>query len=209
MFKKTTQQQKALGLLVLFLIAIFLLRVQLTKSLFFGFLLWNIFLATVPYIISEFIKLKKLSKSKTLIGLFLWLLFLPNAPYLITDFIHLHHLKSTLVWYDLLMLFCFAFTGLLIAMISINDVYFILKKNFDEKTSKNLLVLTFFLAGYGIYLGRFLRLNSWDLFMNPSKVMYQIIHSFSENTTWFFTLGFGSFLWVSFYVFTTFKIQKK
>ena len=102
-----TKQQKGIGSLILFSVVTYLLRVQLTQSFFFGFLLWNLFLAVIPYTISEVLKIKPLKKATITLSLLIWLLFLPNAPYLITDFIHLHYLKSTLIWYDLFMLFSF------------------------------------------------------------------------------------------------------
>ena len=204
MFKKIKQQQQAVGALVLLSVVTYLLRVQLTQSLFFGFLLWNIFLAIIPYLISELLKIKPLKKSITLFGLFIWLLFLPNAPYLITDFIHLHHLKSTLIWYDLFMLFTFSFTGIVIALISIHDVYVIISKLYSEKIANLSIIFISLLSGFGIYLGRFLRLNSWELFTNPSKILQQITNSLTENKAWNVTLGIGVFLMILFYSYSTF-----
>lgn len=200
-FSKITKQQQSIGNLIVFTVVTLLLRALLTQSLFFGFLLWNMFLAVIPYLISEFVKTKSLTKTKLLIYAGLWLLFLPNAPYMITDFIHLHHLKSTLVWYDLFMLFCFAFTGLLIAIISINDFYNIILNNYTQKIGNNFIALVSLLCGFGIYLGRFLRLNSWEIFTNPFNIFQQIINAITLQETWFITIGFGSLIAIIFSVY--------
>ena len=204
MFKKINKQQQAIGVLILFSVVTYLLRVQLTQSFFFGFLLWNLFLAAIPYIISELLKIKPLKKSVIIFCLFIWLLFLPNAPYLITDFIHLHHLKSTLIWYDLFMLFSFAFTGITLATTSIYDVYKILLTLYSKSIANQAITLISFLCGFGIYLGRFLRLNSWELFTKPFKTLQQITISLTENKAWNVTLGIGVFLMILFYSYSTF-----
>ena len=206
---KITKQQLAIGVLILFCTVTFLVRIYLTKSMFFGFLLWNIFLATIPFIVSECIKRKKNQKIMTIFLFFIWLLFLPNAPYLITDFIHLHHLKSTLIWYDLFMLFCFAFTGVLLGIISAYDVYNIIKLHFQQSIANKIIIFVFFLSGLGIYLGRFLRLNSWDLFTKPLNVLHQILASFSHNKAWLVTFGFGSLFWVLFFVYKSLLINEE
>jgi len=88
-----------LALNILFCILLLLLRVYITGDLFYGFLIWNLFLAAIPYFISstlsQTIWLKKQSLV-LLVVLGVWLLFLPNAPYLITDLMHLRHAKSSL-----------------------------------------------------------------------------------------------------------------
>jgi uncharacterized membrane protein len=78
----------------LFCVALLLLRVYVTGSLFYGFLVWNLFLAAIPYVISTGLSNTVWMKKQSLvlvIILGIWLLFLPNAPYLITDLMHLRH----------------------------------------------------------------------------------------------------------------------
>lgn len=203
---KLTKKQKAIGLLVLFCMVTQLLRVQLTQSLFFSFLLWNLFLAIIPYILSERMKKKNLTKTKIIFHTSIWLLFLPNAPYIITDFIHLHHLKSTLIWYDLFMIFCFANTGLLLAIISIYDIHKIIQKKWTQTIANRFIIAVTFLCGFGIYLGRFLRFNSWDLFTAPLQTLKQSFASFSDQKTWFVSFGFGSLLWLLFSVYKALHI---
>jgi uncharacterized membrane protein len=97
----------------------------------------------------------------------LWLLFFPNALYLVTDFIHLGRVGGVSIWYDLIMFLCFALAGLLLGLNSL----FLMQTVVDERAGRLagwlFVLVTVGLAGYGIYLGRFLRWNSWDVFTNP------------------------------------------
>lgn len=206
--KQLNKHQKTIGLLVLFCVVLLLLRVQYTQSLFFSFLLWNLFLAIIPYLISEWIKKYNPKKVKLYLLLFIWLLFLPNSPYIITDFVHLHHLKSTMLWYDIFMLFSFANTGLLLAIISINDVSKIIQKKYSKQLASKFIIVVSILCGFGIYLGRFLRFNSWDMFTNPFYVLQKSLMSLTNSTTWLITIGFASLLWILLLVFKNFKPVK-
>ncbi|QTD37052.1 DUF1361 domain-containing protein [Polaribacter batillariae] len=192
--------------LILFCLFLFIVRVKLTGSLFFGFLLWNLFLAMVPYLISLKIKrlnFEKITKPKLISLLFIWLIFLPNAPYIITDFIHLHHIKSTLVWLDLFIIFAYASTGLCITILSLFDVYKIIKQKWNLKYANYFSYAVTFLCGFGIYLGRFLRLNSWDIFTNPITVLKKSMYSFNDAKTWLVTFGFGTFIYLLFSIWKT------
>ena len=111
-----------LALNSLFCILLLLLRVYFTGSLFYGFLIWNLFLAAIPYFISSILSKTVWLKKQALVLLVIlgvWLLFLPNAPYLITDLMHLRHAKSSLSWLDPFMLFAFAWNGLILSLIHI------------------------------------------------------------------------------------------
>ncbi|QTE22235.1 DUF1361 domain-containing protein [Polaribacter cellanae] len=192
--------------LILFCLLLFVVRVKLTSSLFFGFLLWNLFLAIVPYAISSKVKklnIKEISKPKLISLLFVWLIFLPNAPYIITDFVHLHHIKSTLIGLDLFIIFTYASTGLLFTIISLFDVYKIIKQKWNLKYANYFSYAVTFLCGFGIYLGRFLRLNSWDIFTSPITVLKKSMYSFNDARTWLVTFGFGIFIYLLFSIWKT------
>lgn len=198
-----TKQQQAIGILSIFCILTITIRLLVTKSTDYTFLLWNLFLAIIPYILSEWMRKTKLTKIKTMFLSSLWLLFLPNSPYIITDLIHLHKSTSTVIWLDLLMIFSFAFTGLSIAIISMYDMHKIIQKLWTKNLANCIIILTTFLCGYGIYLGRFLRLNSWDIFTVPLQTFKKSILSFSNELAWLVTLGFGSLLWTLFFTYKT------
>jgi len=148
------------------------------------FLIWNLFLAGIPYLISQLTKCStRLKSSKVLLLgiLSIWLLFLPNAPYIITDLVHLNHIQSNLIWFDALLIFLFAANGLLLAILSMVDVYIIIKEKWNTIIASFSIILISFLTGFGIYLGRYLRWNSWELFTRP-KILFQDIIVSLQNT---------------------------
>ncbi len=179
-----------------------LFRIGVTHSFFYSFLVWNLFLAAVPYGLSRLmIATNKKQGSKMgwfYVGFVCWLLFFPNSPYIITDLVHLHNERSYLLWYDLFLVFIFAFNGLLLGMLSLMDIQQLLLARFSRKASRAILFCCCFLAGYGIYLGRFLRFNSWDVFSKPIVLLRQIAYSTTDLKTWYITLAFGGFLWILF-----------
>src|SRR5215213_4271993 len=103
-----------------------------------------------------------------------WLLFFPNAPYLLTDFIHLGEGPAPL-WYDALMLSAFAWTGLLLGFASLYLVQMILRGTFGAVVSWLGVIVALGLASLGVYVGRFIRLNSWDALLHPIRVA-EVVH---------------------------------
>src|SRR5260370_1205611 len=81
-------------------------RIHRTGDPFYRFLVWNLFLAWVPFglAIAAYSRASRAINVRVGILLGLWLLFFPNAPYMLTDFIHLGESESVPVWYDALML---------------------------------------------------------------------------------------------------------
>src|SRR5437667_4027347 len=102
-----------------------LVRMLATHSLGYIFLPWNLFLASVPYWISWWI-IKNISiagnKMKLILSLAVWLLFIPNSFYIITDLFHFTHIRSAPKWFDLLLIFSFAWNGILFGIISLRRI---------------------------------------------------------------------------------------
>ncbi len=144
------------------------------KQTFF-FLIWNLFLAWVPFWIA--MSLEKISKSKILvmIGLISWLIFFPNAPYIITDLLHLKHRFPVPFWYDLMMIFSFGWTGLLLGFMSLMEVQKFLEKRLPTWLCNVLISISILLCGFGVYIGRFQRWNSWDVLVNPLDLTKDIL----------------------------------
>jgi len=173
-----------------------MVRLKLTHSYFFLFLVWNLFLAAIPFLITfQLLSRKRVHKYPLLMWLGLWLLFLPNAPYIITDFIHLQHLKANIFWLDAVLIGVYALSGLLFYFISVRDMEELLQQHFQPKKVKYLLWMLPFLVGFGIYLGRFLRWNSWDIVQRPATILndiWDIITTPMEHKlAWLITLLFG------------------
>jgi uncharacterized membrane protein len=162
-----------------------------TGSRQFQFLFWNLFLAFIPYGLSTLLHVKsKWNKSVQFALLLAWLAFLPNAPYIITDFCHLPHDFTMYMWFSLLLLTVFSATGLIMMMISIYDVHSYLRDRFTEKISWSIIAITCFASGLGIYVGRFLRWNSWDLITRPGSLMLEGEQHFAQAPDAFYRLGF-------------------
>jgi uncharacterized membrane protein len=104
----------------------------------------------------------------------LWLLFFPNAPYLLTDFIHLQESQTTPLWYDALMLASFAWTGLVLGFASLYLMQVIWDRVVSPFWSWLGVIGALGLASFGVYLGRFLRFNSWDALVRPRRIAHVI-----------------------------------
>lgn len=200
-FKKITQLVIILCTYSIMLVAF---RVYYTKSPFYIFMLWNLLLAIVPYIISN-VLMQVTNKILFYLLFPIWLLFLPNAPYIITDLFHLRQGILIPIWFDLLLIISFSVTGMLLFFISLNDMFLLLKTRFSNKFAWFLSIFVLFLSGFGIYLGRYLRWNSWDLIHKPQlllqDVFTRIIHPTQHLKTWGITIGFGLFFLITFYGF--------
>lgn len=158
-------------------IALIVFRVVRTDSGYFLFLIWNLFLACIPLMASRGLRAaydKRASDIAQLGLLALWLLFLPNAPYLFTDLVHLQPSTPLLYWYDMMLLLSCAGTGLLLGYFSLFDIHAIATERFGYKSGWATVVIALLCTGYGIYLGRVQRWNSWDVVTNPSALFSSI-----------------------------------
>ena len=149
-------------------------RIDRTGSGYYRFLLSNLFLACIPLFLSTVLRLtNRLRLHWTImLGLAgLWLLFLPNAPYILTDILHLTRTSEAPVWYDLALLLSCAGTGLLVGYLSLVDVQEIVARRFTPVVGWIFAIVSLGLSGFAIYLGRFLRWNSWDVLFTPTLVL--------------------------------------
>jgi len=185
-----------------FSLLLLLVRVILTDQLTYAFLAWNLFLAWIPFVISQ-----KLSVAnnwwKILLLFSAWLLFLPNAPYIITDFLHLRQRPPIPYWYDILLLFSAAVNGLLLGLASLLVVEKFLIQRYGNRISALLMFCSFFLSSFGVYIGRYLRWNSWDIITNPNDIaadiLERVLNPFDHFGTWSVTFLFGSFFYIIYY----------
>jgi uncharacterized membrane protein len=147
------------------------LRTYETGDPYYRFLVWNLILAWVPLVlaIAAFSRARRRHDLVVTALLVLWLLFFPNAPYLLTDFIHLGEGPAPL-WYDALMLSAFAWTGLLLGFASLYLVQLIVRRSFGDTVAWLGVLGALVLASIGVYVGRFIRFNSWDALLHPLRV---------------------------------------
>ncbi|WP_203258987.1 DUF1361 domain-containing protein [Hyunsoonleella ulvae] len=199
---------------MLFSIIILMIRIKLTHSFFYLFLVWNLFLAVIPYAITTYlVSLPKLNKLWLGFWFGVWLLFLPNAPYIITDLLHLKISNTTFLWLDILVVLSFACTGLLLFFLSFYTMKELLLKRFSLKKMNYLIFILCFLNGFGVYLGRFLRYNSWEILSNP-KFLFEDVYAivtqpFRHPEAWLFTFLFGLFLRFGYWIFESFYVNSK
>lgn len=191
-------------------VVLFMIRMKLNQSFFFLFLVWNLFLAVIPFAITTYLKSQeKLNKLIIAGWLLIWLLFLPNAPYIVTDLLHLRGSKDYLMWLDVLVVTSFACNGLILFFLSLIDLEHILKPYVSKRNQFYITTLVLFLISFGMYLGRFLRYNSWEIVQNPFSLFSDILNIIMSPTlylqAWVFTLTFGSFLSVTFWMLKSFS----
>ncbi|MBL0145046.1 MAG: DUF1361 domain-containing protein [Chitinophagaceae bacterium] len=189
-----------LGLLVLFICSLIVVRVWYTNSMLYVFLGWNIFLAFIPYWISGL--LRKTNYPNWMKGIFFgtWLLFFPNALYIITDLIHLKRETIVPVWFDATIIFSSAILGLIVAFISLYRVEEFLRLKLNRNKINIAIPFLLFLGSFGVYLGRFLRWNSWDILQNPIGLISTITNRFIFPLQHLRTCGLTFMLTTLFYL---------
>lgn len=180
-----------------------IIRMVVTGSLTYFFLPWNLLLAFIPYWITRWLSIKIHiieNRIKLFFALGIWLLFIPNSFYIITDLFHLSHFGSAPKWFDLLLIFSFAWNGILCGIISLRRVEIILSLIRGKGFSLLLVFLVMWLCAFGIYIGRFLHFNSWDIITNPislaGEILDMVIHPFENSYVWGMTLCYGVFMTV-------------
>ncbi|MGC6430056.1 MAG: DUF1361 domain-containing protein [Jejuia sp.] len=177
LFIKRFKIVSILSLCITFSIKLLTIRIKLADSFFYLFLVWNLFLAVIPYTITTYlVNLPRVNKLWLVFWFGVWLLFLPNAPYIITDLIHLRISEIKLIWLDILIVIAFAFTGLLLFYFSFLDMMTTLRHYLKRKVVSFLIPPLLVLSAFGVYLGRFLRYNSWEILSNP-KYLFEDIFS--------------------------------
>lgn len=171
-------------------------RLVKSESLSYIFLVWNLFLAFVPYWISCYMAAKDKLSMKQLPLMGLWLLFLPNAPYILTDLVHLRPRPGIPFWFDLVLISSFALSGFMLFYRSLADVLWLCRQQVRELYVNIALPFVFGIVAFGLYLGRYLRFNSWDVVQHPFRLAREGISSLHCKDTIGFVLVFGAFLWL-------------
>ncbi|WXR62567.1 DUF1361 domain-containing protein [Peptostreptococcaceae bacterium AGR-M142] len=199
-----------------------LLRAIILKKIYYLYLIWNLFLAAVPYLLAlsidndfrYFYKTRKL-ELKTHLKILSWFFILPNSFYMITDLIHIRAMgnlykyinynsdliaknipfdMNLMAWYDFYLSFSFVLLGCVFAFLSLKIISNILFRAFKKQSLKkaklithgfNLIILL--INSYAIYLGRFIRFNSWDVILNPT-ILFNIVSSNINKHMFFYSL---------------------
>lgn len=180
--------------LLLWCIALLAARIAVSHSFMYAFMLWNLFLAVVPAV-AAMLFVHARSRIAMAVSFIIWLAFLPNAPYMATDFVHLRARHGVPLWFDVALLLSCAATGILFAFTSVADVQGVVAARYGKRIAWTFALAVLVLCGFGIYLGRFLRWNSWDLATEPlSRASYlaaSAVHPLQHPRTIAVTLIYG------------------
>ncbi|HXH22573.1 MAG TPA: DUF1361 domain-containing protein [Dehalococcoidia bacterium] len=154
-------------------------RIQETGSARYAFLTWNLMLAWTPVGASLVGGALLRTRRSALAVLALpvagiWLLFLPNAPYLATDLIHLGPSPLIPLWYDAAMLAMYGGLGVLLGLMSLLLMHRSVALYTGRAGGWLFAAVTLVLTAFGVYLGRFQRLNSWEVFSSPTVVLQEV-----------------------------------
>ena len=178
-------------LLVAFFYILFRLRSSVLGERHYAFMVWNLYLAWIPYgiscvmlLISRYTQSKWWTLSLLPLGA-LWLIFFPNAPYMITTYAHFSWVGflrydgvmafALQPWYDFVLFNSAIWSGVLAGLASLQITHNIVEKHFGKIAGWATVVIVNFLSSWAIYLGRFIRLNSWYLFRNPTILLPYIL----------------------------------
>jgi uncharacterized membrane protein len=141
------------------------------------YLFWNLALAWVPLVAAlalDDVRSTPLGLQLPLLAL--WLVFFPNAPYLVTDLIHIDPAdRTTTGLLGDVALVSVAPVGLALGFSSLMLVERTVRERFGGRIALAVAVVSLAAASLGIYLGRVVRLNSWDLLTRP-RVVGSVLH---------------------------------
>jgi uncharacterized membrane protein len=198
---------------------VLILRIMITNSYRYMYLVGNLFLAWIPYAIamgmvtlSVKMRSKKRVKPVIIILGILWLIFYPNAPYILTDFIHIIRIppyltkemelitNTAIVWYDIVLNASFAFIGHLIGLVSLVFFHNLTKALFNRWIGWIIAITASLLGGYGIFLGRFVRLHSWHVFTKTIPSMKLILGNLFNAKALLFSFCLGFFIFLTYIV---------
>lgn len=205
-----------LCLMSLFCFMLSMTRILLTGTTEFLFLNWNLFLAFIPWFISLMLFFSNSLRGNSLMLtslVLMWLIFFPNSPYILTDLFHLRDRGNAPVWFDLIIILSFGWTGLLFGFHSLKNIEELLKQKLNHILLKILTVIFFFITSFGVYLGRYQRWNSWDIIHNPMPILTDIISRFADPLahprTWGVTILLGILLNMIYWSVCNFHIKEK
>ncbi len=180
-------------------LVLFVARVAYTGGIAYGFLVWNLLLAWLPLVFAYgALRMgeRRLVLAAPLIGA--WLAFLPNAPYLITDLIWLEGRASVMKVYDSALFFAAATCGLALGFVSLRWMQALVGRWIGKWGSRAFVLAALGLSGFGVYLGRFRRWNSWDILTDPvallSDIATRLVHPLRYWQMWAITILFAGLL---------------
>jgi uncharacterized membrane protein len=195
-----TETDRVLTLSMVFSVVLVLVRICFSGQPGYLFLVWNLFLAWLPFALTNWAQYsQKWKQGRRLLILFLaWLLFIPNAFYIITDLFHLGYHEGAPLWFDLVLILSFTWNGLLLGLLSVRQLEKMMQPYLRGKHELLFIFPIMCLNAWGIYIGRYLRFNSWDVITNPfalfADIADMLFHPLHYKIAWSMIACFSVFM---------------
>src|SRR6185436_5598713 len=168
----------------LFACALEFLRIWISHRHNYFYFIWNLFLAWVPFLISIYLPVAYVTLKRPWIAfvlLIVWIGFWPNSPYMLTDLLHLREKQNIPLWFDLGLILSFAWVGLMLGFISLIEIQNFIRWRTNRFVAWIFAVFVIFSGGLGIYIGRYLRVNTWDAVIDPLRLYIAVFSNFKDH----------------------------
>lgn len=208
MFAKIKKHRNLIAIFLLLAgasaISLFLAGVRISRSdtTNYKFLFVNLGLAWIPFFFAAMAYAlanirKRILYLLVFVSALMWLIFFPNAPYILTDFEHLSYTSDGIpVWYDVILLVWSAWTGILLGVVSLYLMQEIIRRMLGTPVSWVFVIGVSIAESFGVYVGRFMRWNSWDIWHQPVALVLDIFdqlrHPLANKDTYVFTAIFSA-----------------
>ncbi len=193
-FKVGTEPGRYLALSIIFSCFLVLVRIAFTGRLTFVYLIWNLFLAFVPFFMTQSADRKPewiLGKIGFIFFFLVWIVWILNSFYILTDLFHLGDSSADRIiplWFDLALILSFAWNGCMLGILSVRQMEKILVRHVTRSHELFFLFPVMLLNAWGIYIGRYLRFNSWDVITDPFQLVRDIggmlLHPMANRKAW-------------------------
>jgi uncharacterized membrane protein len=192
------KQNGPLFALIAWCVVLLGVRISYVGNTTYGFMAWNMILAVIPLGAASAFRSAGRRQGLLVIKIAsfaVWLTFLPNAPYMVTDLVHLSHQPPVPLWFDVAFFGSFAATGVLIGYASVADVQAVFSAWYGRAVGYVVAIASLLLSGFGIYLGRVLHWNSWDVVASPATLAGEIsdkmLNPISHSSAWAVSAIYG------------------
>lgn len=175
-----------------FSIALVMARIAYTGRYTFIWMIWNLVLAWLPYVISSWLQQRPAVQNNRLkfaAASLVWLLIIPNSFYILTDLFHLGKFTNVPNWFDLTLIISFAWNGLLLGVLSVRQMEKIMQPHLRGRHELFFIYPIMWLNALGVYIGRYPRFNSWDIFTNPFKLISYLTELICHPVQWKYAWG--------------------
>lgn len=174
---------------------------EFTWSGLFG----NLLLAWIPYLLALALctMIERGSRRRAGIAacVVLWVLFFPNAGYIVTDLTHWRTRPPVPKWFDYFFITAYAWTGLALGYMALSIVQRKLAKIRGHRIAWAFSITMLAAGAVGVYVGRFFRWNSWDVFTRPWKPLADLARFGQKDTIIQFAGFCGTYFLLSLLVF--------